>query len=125
MANQEPFIVVRGRTDAKYWNVVETGRGVVVRWRRLIGNLQVEFGGRLSATLSANATFATLPKEAMVDVAETFIEVRRYTSASGSSAAGRLMVLRTDGRIMNTTGLPVSSGQYLFGSVTSSFTKDK
>lgn len=40
MANQEPFIVVRGRTEAKYWNVVETGRGVVVRWRRLIGNLQ-------------------------------------------------------------------------------------
>ena len=52
MDNQEPSIVVRGRTDAKHWNVVETGRGVVVRWRRLIGNLQVEFGGRLSATLS-------------------------------------------------------------------------
>ena len=63
MANQEPSIVVRGRTDAKHWNAVETGRGVVVRWRRLIGNLHVEFGGRLLATLSANATFATLPKK--------------------------------------------------------------
>ena len=121
MANQEPFIVVRGRTEDKYWNVVESGSGIMVRWRRLIGNLHVEFGGRLSATLAANDTFATLPQEAMVDVAETFIEVRRYTAASGSSSAGRLMVLRTDGRIMNTTGLSVSSGQYLFGSATSSF----
>lgn len=34
---------------------------------------------------------------------------------------GRLMVLRTDGRIMNTTGLSVSSGQYLFGSATRPF----
>ena len=121
MANQEPFIVVRGRTDAKHWNVVESGSGIMVRWRRLIGNLHVEFGGQLSATLSANATFATLPQEALVDVAETFIEVRRYTAASGSSSAGRLMVLRTDGRIMNTTGLSVSSGQYLFGSATGPF----
>ena len=121
MVDQETYIVVRGRTEDEYWNVVDSGCGIMVRWRRLIGNLQVEFGGRLSATLSANATFATLPQEAIVDVAETFIEVRRYTAASGSSSAGRLMVLRTDGRIMNTTGLSVSSGQYLFGSATSPF----
>lgn len=121
MVDQEPSIVVRGRTEDNYWNVVESGSGIMVRWRRLIGNLHVEFGGRLSATLAANDTFAMLPQEAMVNVAETFIEVRRYTAASGSSAAGRLMVLRTDGRIMNTTGLSVSSGQYLFGSATSPF----
>lgn len=81
MDNPAPFIVVRGRTDAKHWNVVDTGRGVVVRWRRLIGNLQVDFGGRLSATLSANATFATLPKEAMVDVAEANLRGLTFTEA--------------------------------------------
>lgn len=106
------------------WLHLATPSGLTVAWLRTFDALNVKISGRVSASIATSAVVATLPAEAMLGVASaTYITVQRFTGLVGSDAATRLMILETDGRIRNTTGLTLPAENYVFADHTVIYTK--
>ena len=107
-------LVVRAKSDLIPWHNITTTSGLLVQWRRGMSDLKVKISGRFTAAFANSAVLATLPAEAIAGIPITYIQVSRYTSLINASATVRLMILESDGRIRNTTGLSFAAGQYLF-----------
>lgn len=106
------------------WQSLTAQSGLTVAWLRTLDDLKVKISGRVSASIATSAVVATLPAGAMSGIASaTYITVQRFTALVGSDSATRLMILETDGRIRNTTGLTLSAGNYVFADHTVIYTK--
>ena len=102
------------KSDSLPWHNITTTSGLLVQWRRGMSDLKVKISGRFTAAFANSAVLATLPPEAIAGIPVSYIQVSRYTSLINASATIRLMILESDGRIRNTTGLSFAAGQYLF-----------
>ena len=112
--NHTEGIVDVAKSDSLPWHNITTTYGPLVQWRRGMTDLKVKISGRFTSALANSDVLVTLPPEAVVGIPITYIQASKYTSLVNASAATRLLILESDGRIRNTTGLSYGTGQYLF-----------
>ena len=112
--NYTEGIVEVAKSDSLPWHNITTTSGLLVQWRRGVSDLKVKISGRFTSALANSDVLVTLPPEAVVGIPITYIQASKYTSLINASAATLLLILESDGRIRNTTGLSYGTGQYLF-----------